>query len=239
MSLPTWTRRAVATEVRPLKLRLWRAVEAQHVVATMALVDGADEQAVLEDILEASKPPLAEPCRHLHYLLQTPFRYPSPVPSRFRRAHEAGAWYGAERRDTSLAELGWWRWRFVADSDGLERLKPVAHTVFRAQARGAALDLLIAPWTQARARWMAADDYQACHALAALARDAGVVLIRYASVRDPAHGACAAVLDCRAFTGSLLDEQNWWLTVTSVGATWRQIGAGAQAALPALSFVFG
>lgn len=90
MSLPIWTRRAVATETRPLKLRLWRAVEAQHLVATMALVDDAGEQALLEDILEASKPPLPAECRHLHYLLQTPFRYPSPVASRFRRAFDAG-----------------------------------------------------------------------------------------------------------------------------------------------------
>jgi hypothetical protein len=237
MSLPTWTRRAVATESRPLKLRLWRAVEAQHVVATMALVDSTEEQALLEDILEASKPPLPAECRRLHYLLQTPFRYPAPVPSRFRRAHEAGVWYGAERRETSLAELGWWRWRFVADSDGLERLPPVAHSVFRAQARGPALDLLVAPWTQGQVRWMAPDDYGACHAVAELARDAGIQLIRYASVRDPQHGACAAVLGCRAFSGGLLDEQNWWLTVTAGGASWTRIGADVQIA-SALSFDF-
>ncbi|MEC9362852.1 MAG: RES family NAD+ phosphorylase [Pseudomonadota bacterium] len=238
MSLPIWTRRAVATETRSLKLRLWRAVEAQHLVATMALVDDAGEQALLEDILEASKPPLPAECRHLHYLLQTPFRYPSPVASRFRRAFDAGVWYGAEQRATSLAELGWWRWRFVADSDGLERLPPVAHTVFRAQVRGPALDLLVAPWIQAHERWMAPDDYEACHALAERARDAGIDLIRYASVRDPQHGACAAVLACRAFDGGLLDEQNWWLTVTAAGASWTRFGGDVVAAQSALSFAF-
>ena len=34
MSSRTWTPRAVASEAAPLRLDLWRAVEAQHVVAT-------------------------------------------------------------------------------------------------------------------------------------------------------------------------------------------------------------
>ena len=35
---------------------LWRGVEAQHVIATMKLVDNADEQQLLEELLETSKP---------------------------------------------------------------------------------------------------------------------------------------------------------------------------------------
>ena len=65
----------------------WRAVEAQHVVATMRLVDSLHEQALLEQILEASKPSLARGHKVLHYLLTAPFRYTSPSPSRFRPAH--------------------------------------------------------------------------------------------------------------------------------------------------------
>lgn len=68
----------------------WRAVEAQHVVATMRLVDTLQEQELLERILEASKPPLPPGTQALHYLLSTPFRYTSPSPSRFRRANAPG-----------------------------------------------------------------------------------------------------------------------------------------------------
>ena len=42
----------------------------------MRLVDSLEEQAVLESILEQSKPALAaEGTQALHYLLATPFRY--------------------------------------------------------------------------------------------------------------------------------------------------------------------
>ena len=37
---------------------LWRAVEAQHVASTMALVDSIDEQHVLERLLDEAKPPV-------------------------------------------------------------------------------------------------------------------------------------------------------------------------------------
>ena len=63
---------------------LWRGVEAQHQVATMRLVDDLREQELLEQLLEASKPPLPPDASAAHYLLSTPFRYVSPWPSRFR-----------------------------------------------------------------------------------------------------------------------------------------------------------
>jgi hypothetical protein len=47
---------------------VWRIVEAQHRVSTLKLVDSLAEQAALEEILEVTKPPLPEECRHLDYL---------------------------------------------------------------------------------------------------------------------------------------------------------------------------
>ena len=69
--------------------RCWRVVEAQHVVSTLKLVDTLAEQALLEDLLEETKPPVPPECRHLHYLLATPFRYGAPyraVPVSVERA---------------------------------------------------------------------------------------------------------------------------------------------------------
>src|SRR6185437_12416302 len=109
MSSSTWTPPAVASESKACELTLWRAVEAQHVVATRALVDSIAEQEILESVLEASKPPLPSPCTGLDYLLYTPFRYPpSWRGSRFRNYDDAGVWYGAEAVRTSCAELGYW-----------------------------------------------------------------------------------------------------------------------------------
>ena len=80
-----WEEAWFESELKAASGLLWRGVEAQHLVATMRLVDSLDEQAELERILEASKPPLpplrrvAGPARTAarpqHYLLNTPFRY--------------------------------------------------------------------------------------------------------------------------------------------------------------------
>jgi RES domain len=227
MSSSTWTQRAVASESKICELTLWRAVEAQHVVATRALVDSLAEQEVLEAVLEASKPRVPPECAGLDYLLYTPFRYPPPAHgSRFRSYDDPGVWYGAEAVRTSCAELGYWRWRFVMDSHGLTRLDGVAHTVFQAVARGKSADLRQEPLVRDASMWSNPGDYGACHDLARVARAAGIQIIRYASVRDPEHGGCGAILDCRTFvgTGGIRQRQSWFLTVDRRRASWVRSG---------------
>ena len=120
MSSNTWTSTAVASEARQFSEHAWRAVEAQHRVATMSLVDSLAEQAQLEALLDASKPPIPAAALGLHWLLFTPFRYPtSRHGSRFRRPYDPGVFYAAYERSTACAELGYWRWRFLAESPAL------------------------------------------------------------------------------------------------------------------------
>jgi hypothetical protein len=198
--LTTWTPRALASEARAYAKLLWRVVEAQHTASTMRLVDSLEEQASLESTLEESKPPLPGTVQDLHYLLATPFRYRPHFGSRFRAALAAGVWYGAEVLRTALAEKSYWRLRFLLDSPGTPALKAVPHTAFRATVRtAAALDLTKTPLVRDAAAWAHRTDYAATQALAATAREAHVNVIRYASVRDPEHGACAAVLDPKVF----------------------------------------
>lgn len=228
MSSITWTPRALESESRPLTLALWRAVEAQHIVATRALVDSTAEQELLEALLEAHKPAIPADCVTLDYLLFTPFRYPpSPYGSRFREAGDRGVWYGAETVQAACAEVGYWRCRFVADSAGLQTLDGVAHTVFRASASGDGIDLGIAPFDADTAIWMDPDDYRGCRQLARAAREAELRLIRYRSVRDPDHAACAAVLDCRAFGSarSVTVRQTWFLSADARRASWVRAGS--------------
>src|SRR5260370_36528901 len=107
MSSSTWTSTAVASNARRLALDPWRAVEAQHRAATMSLVDSLAEQQQLEALIEASKPPIPAPALGLHWLLFTPFRYPtSQYGSRFRRPFEPGAFYPAHPRRPPCAEPG-------------------------------------------------------------------------------------------------------------------------------------
>ncbi|MBX3146604.1 MAG: RES family NAD+ phosphorylase [Gemmatimonadales bacterium] len=204
------------------RLEVWRAVEAQHVVATMALVDTADEQRVLEEILEAHKPAVPAEASRLHYLLFTPFRYPtSEFGSRFRAPHDPGVFYGADAVRTACAEVGYWRWRFLMASPALPELEPREQTVFQVQLRGPAIDLREPPYLRRQRIWTDPDDYTGCQAMARKARTKGVQIIRYRSVRDPEHGGCAAVLTPAAFARRTpLKLESWYLAVARDRVRW-------------------
>ena len=191
-------------------------VEAQHTASTMRLADSLEEQAALELILEASKPPLPPAVRRLHYLLATPFRYRPHLGSRFRAAFDAGVWYGAEALRTALAEKSYWRLRFLLDSPGTPDLKAVPHTAFRAGVRtAAALDLTLPPLKRERAVWIHRTSYEGTQAFARLAREARIQIIRYESVRDPEHASCVAALDPAVFgRGKPRALETWFIAAS-------------------------
>lgn len=207
----------------PTHLSLWRAVEAQHQVSTNVLVDTLAEQALLEELLEESKP--AAPS--LHWLLSTPFRYPPLAGgSRFRGPADPGVWYGADAVRTACAEVGYWRWRFLRASPALQRLPARAHTLFRVAVSAPGLDLREPPFAAERARYTAADDYTATQAVARRARAAGVALLRYESVRDPEHGPAAVLFTPAAFAEPAPAElQTWLLEVQPGRTTWLYASA--------------
>jgi hypothetical protein len=185
-------------------------VEAQYQASTMRLVDSLADQALLEAMLEESKPRLPPEASKLHYLLATPFRYRPRMGSRFRAAFDAGVWYGAEELRTALAEKSYWRLRFLLDSPGTPELGPVPHTAFTASVRAAAVDLTARPFVRDRAVWTDRTRYDRTQALAAVAREAGVGIVRYESVRDPERAACAAVLGPQAFQRPKPRQQQTW-----------------------------
>jgi len=224
VSSRTWTPRAVASNARASRFALWRAVEAQHVVATMALVDSLDEQHVLERLIEASKPPVPEGAARLHYLLFTPFRYaPPPGGSRFRAPNDPGVFYGADLVRTACAELGYWRWRHLLDTPALAAMPARPQTVFRARIAADTVDLREPPFARERAAWTHPADYADCQRFGAVAREAGIGAIRYESVRDPQHAGCCAVLTLRAFAKPApVESQNWTLSVTRERVVWQR-----------------
>ena len=200
----------------------WRLVEAQHVVSTTKLVDTADEQALLEDVIEAVKPPVPPRCRGLHYLLSTPFRYGAPYPhgSRFRRAgYTEGVWYGSEAVSTAVAELAFYRLLFFAESPQTPWPHTVsAYTAFAAElATDRHTDLSAADYDDRRAALEHVADYAACQQLADAARGTGAGLIRYRSVRDRS-GFNIAVLDCGVFSKAAPTRvTNWRMRIAATG----------------------
>jgi hypothetical protein len=227
VSSPTWTPRAVASEAIAARFAIWRAVEAQHIVATMALVDTLDEQHALERLLDATKPPPPEGATRLHYLLFTPFRYaPPPGGSRFRGPADPGVFYGADEVRTACAELGYWRWRHLLDSPALTSMPARPQTVFRARLATGTVDLRRPPFARDRANWTDPSDYAACQRFGVVARQARVGAIRYESVRDPRHGGCCAVLASSAFARPVpAERQTWMLSVARDRVVWQRADA--------------
>jgi hypothetical protein len=225
MSSRTWTPAALSSDARALEGICWRLVEAQHRISTLKLVDSVDEQAVLERLVDDTKPPVPPECRGLDYLLATPFRYGAAYPtgSRFRRAGMTeGVFYASEEPATAVAEMAFHRLLFFADSPSTPWPENAAqYTAFSVQyATKKAIDLTRPKYAVDRALWMHLTDYQYCQAFADTARAAKIQIIRYVSVRHPAGGMNIALLTCRAFAKREpgTRRQTWHIQLNDAGA---------------------
>lgn len=202
----------------PYRSNLWRVIEGQYRASTMRIVDTDDEQSVLEDVLEAAKPPVPTPCQHLDYQFWSPFRYGRyPRASRFRRAGPTpGVWYGSESALTAVAESIWGSLRFFAASPESPMPRwPVEHTAVMADIRVDRSIDLTAPDMANQGCWQDPSDYSDCLDLADAVREDGCQAIRYASVRHPDRKANVAVMDCAGFVQPApIQTQTWHLMLT-------------------------
>lgn len=215
MSSPTWTPDALSSEFRAFAGPCWRLVEAQHQVSTLKLVDSLAEQAVLEDLIERSKPIVPPECRHLDFLLATPFRYNAEYPrgSRFRRAGRTpGVYYAAQEPSTAVAEMAFYRLLFFAESPKTPWPNNAAeYTAFSAElATARLLDLTQPPFVVHEPIWTAPIAYEGCQDFADAARAVDAEAIRYRSARDPDGKENVAVLACRAFARPTPAERRTW-----------------------------
>jgi hypothetical protein len=204
--------------------RVWRIVESQSRPSTMRIVDSLEEQAVLEQILEDTKPPVPADCAHLHYLFWSPFRYGCyPGHSRFRRrGRTPGVYYAAENVATAIAESIWGGLATFAASPGTPLPRnPVEHTAVEADIHASkAVDLTTPPLNARHADWTHPTDYSASLDLADKVRGDGGEAIRYASVRHPDAAANLAVLTCRAFAKpNPISVQTWKILLRKAGAS--------------------
>lgn len=216
MSSSIWTQCAGDSEIRALRLEPWRVVEAQHQVSTRKLVDSDAEQQLLEQMIDAVKPPDRTRGR-LHYLLFTPFRYP-PLRhgSRFGARTDPSLWYGSETLRTAFAEVAYYRLLFLegtrADLGSLD----TELTVFRAAVRTArGIDLTIPPFAAHQQVLASRTRYMETQALGASMRAAGVEAFRYLSARDVESGINVGVLAPAAFgRRQPRDLQTWQCVAT-------------------------
>lgn len=230
MSSSIWTRCADGSELRSLRLTAWRAVEAQHRLSTRKLVASAEEQELLEELLERVKPPETTGAR-LHYLLFTPFRYP-PLRhgSRFGTRHERGIWYGAEHRRTAFAEVAYYRLVFLQGSAADLGTVTTPLTTFAVALRSSrAVDLTAAPFTAHRRAIASPSSYRSTQPLGAAMREAGVELCRYPSARDAEHGVNVAVFAPEAFgTAAPRRFESWYCIANRRRVELARGGFGAR-----------
>lgn len=201
------------SDLRSYAATVWRLVEAQHRISTNRLAANADDQALLEALVEEVKPALPPAARDLHYLLATPFRYGHAKQSRFRKANERpGIFYASEHLRTAVAETAYWRLHFFSRSPGFTPpTSVVEHSAFSIGVKTKrAIDLMAAPLVRHAAVWTDPDDYIACQAFAAHARAIDTQAIRYESVRDPDKGANIALFDPLAFAAKAPNISQTW-----------------------------
>ena len=189
MSSSIWTLCAGESEIAPLALDAWRAVEAQHQVATRKLVDSDAEQQLLEEMIDTVKPPEVRAAR-LHYLLSTPFRYPPlRYGSRFATRAERGIWYGSLEQSTLFAEVAYYRLLFLHGTTAELGMVETELTAFRASIRTPrGLDLSMPPFDAYEAQLASKSSYHETQELGRAMREAGVEAFRFTSARDRAAG---------------------------------------------------
>jgi len=204
MSSSIWTRCAGASRVRPLGVSPWRVVEAQHQVSTRKLVDSAEEQILLEELIDRAKPPYTTPPPpRLHYLLATPFRYP-PLRhgSRFGRRHERGIWYGSETRRAAFAEVAYYRLLFLEGTSAPLDLVETQLTAFTVRVRSPrGIDLTMPPFEGYKRAIASPTKYDTTQPLGSAMRDAAIELFRFPSAREPG-GVNIGVFDPSVFGNS-------------------------------------
>lgn len=202
----------------PLAGILLRMVESQEQVATNQLVSGLERQAVLEDLLEANKPPNRAGAARLHYLLATPFRYP-PLKwgSRFGRRNEPSLFYGSLQISTLLCEAAYYRFVFWSGMSIPPRRKlDTQHMMLSASYQtDFGMRLQDPPFDQYRELLAHPADYAASQALGSRMRTAGIQAFEFVSARNPAEGINVALFTPAAFSSPAPLALDAWLCETT------------------------
>lgn len=198
---------------------MWRVVESQEEIATMALVDSLEEQELLEGMLELSKPPCPSDTDQFDYLLRTPFRYPPLVwGSRFGSRLEPSLYYGSLEIETALAECAFYRlvfWQGVDEPFPSGRLV-TQHTIFSVSFLCKPGIALQSPPFDTHLQILSdKQSYASCQTLGSILREAGIHGFSFFSARCPKNGLNIALFTPKALASKKPEETQSWLCETN------------------------
>jgi hypothetical protein len=181
---------------------IYRTVEGQYFISTRKLVDSDEEQRILEEVLDQSKPPVATTNSYgeLHYLLYTPFRYPPlKAGGRFHTRIEQSIFYGSEGLRTSMAEVAYGRFLFAHHSEAKFKSMQVPYTHFLSKVKSNhSLLLTTTPFNVHRSHISHPASYAYSQLLGSAMRKSRTELFTYYSARSPG-GVNVGLFSAEAF----------------------------------------
>ena len=187
-----------------------RLVEQQGAQATRRTTDSLDEQAWLEDFLEASKPdlPSAEECSVRHRLLLTPFRYRKRHGSRFATRWERGMFYGSRSRFGCLLEGAYYELVFQNGPEiPFPRSSAMRKVLFHVEVRTSrGLKLQNHGGRALQARLRDPIDSRFCQGIGRQMREAGIEAFEYHSARSVEDVIQLGAISCCVFIGTPFDQ---------------------------------
>lgn len=188
--------------IKAITAEPWRVVEAQHVLSLRDLVDSQEEHALLEDLIETSKPAIENA---KNYLIFTPFRYP-PLKhgSRFGSLFEPSLWYGSLELKTAFAEVAYYRLKFFEESSanlGNIEISMTAFTAFIKCKRG--VDLTEPPFDKYIKEITHKNSYEHSQLLGTHMREEQVESFLYFSARTEDRSK-----NCAAYVPSVFQLKN-------------------------------
>jgi hypothetical protein len=212
--------------------------------ATDRLTSTLDELAVLETLLEKSKPLLPTGTIGLHYLLKTPFRYPPLLHgSRFGQSHEASLFYGSLSIETVLFESAYYRLLFWQGMT-VPPKHPIRanHTLFSAHydcLNG--IKLHQPPFNAWEADLTDRCSYAVTQKLGNSMRIAGVEAFEFTSARDTNNGLNVALFTPLAFAADAVPLmcQSWRSETTDVGVNFYCRNNGSKRDFNLATFLVG
>lgn len=238
-----WSVCDAAKHVQALNGTLFRLVEGQEQIATRNVVDGLDEQLLLEQMLDDSKPDykIADP--QLHYLLKSPFRYP-PLKwgSRFGNTFEPSIFYGGCSAEVTLSETAYYRyvfWFSILASEEEKGIFKSQHTMFTVGYQcDHGLKLQEPPFSEYQAMLTDPVFYQIPQQLGADMRKNEIQVFEYASARDNQHRSCVGLFTQNAFTESEPSNlQGWLCDVDEHSVIFKSIAANKLVRFPISDFL--
>lgn len=208
-----------SAHIHPFSMKLFRVVESQEQVATTLVTDSQEEQLLLEELLEESKPKQQNELAKRHYLIKTPFRYP-PLRhgSRFGTIWEPALFYGSQTVECALAEVAYYRFVFLYDMEDSTLVTQhniqSYHSSFYINAQSEkAVRLEQEPFEKFSAQLLSVQNYQATQLLGKAMRDAGVEMFSFASARME-DGLNGAIYNHQAIKSTKPNQLESWQCLT-------------------------